>query len=160
MAPEEHSEENPERKASEEASEAASVHLDGRDSFDLSAIESAATRINLSLPNAPDEKTLQEEVFLKKEQRLELQRKSTELDGLRLDLTQRKEYANKIFSLIVWWLLAVLVVVMLQGIGNAAGWFVLSDSVLSMFIGGTTINVLGIFVIVAKYIFRVTPGEG
>ena len=34
------------------------------------------------------------------------------------------------------------------------GWFSLSDSVLLMMIGGTTINVLGIFILAARYLFK------
>ena len=109
----------------------------------------------------PDAQTVEEE------RSLDLARKTSEAeralklgnDGLELDLKQRKEYANKIFYLIVVWLVVLLIILLLQGFqgfGKAVG-FSLSDSVLLAFIGGTTINVLGIFVIVAKYIFRISP---
>ena len=91
----------------------------------------------------PDPKTIQEEETYEKEKAL------LEIRSLRLDLKQRKKYANKIFSLIVIWLACILVITLLQGFG----FMFLSDNVLVALLGGTTINVLGLFIIVAKYIF-------
>jgi hypothetical protein len=55
-------------------------------------------------------------------------------------------YANKIF-----WLVCVILGVLLAGF--RIGGFFLSDKVLMTFIASTTLNVLGIFVIVAKWLF-------
>ncbi len=104
--------------------------------------------------DTPDEKTTEEDRSLKAEA---ARAKKLTNDGHELDLKQRKEYANKIFYLIVVWLIVLLVILLLQGFGKTNDGFSLSDSVLLAFIGGTTVNVLGIFVIVAKYIFRVSP---
>lgn len=81
-------------------------------------------------------------------------KKEAELSGLKLDIEQRKEFADKIFKLIVWWLIAIFSVLLLQGFGGRIGWAALSDGVMLALIGGTTANVLGIFAIVANYIFR------
>ena len=75
------------------------------------------------------------------------------LHGLLQDIDQRRIYADKIYDLIVWWLIAIFALLILAGFGKCIG-FNISDKVLITLIGGTTINVLGIFVIVANYIFR------
>lgn len=83
---------------------------------------------------------------------LELVKHKLELEGIKQDQTQRKEYADRIFCLIKWWLVAILTILVLHGFAEKTG-FKLSDKVLITLIGGTTINVLGIFAIVANYIF-------
>lgn len=85
-------------------------------------------------------------------EKYDLAKRKTELDGIIQDQEQRKEYADKIFLLIVWWLIAIFLILVCQGLGAWTG-FKLSDKVLVTLIGGTTINVLGIFAIVANYIF-------
>ena len=72
------------------------------------------------------------------------------LRGVKQDTEERKTYANKIFKLICVWLLAVFGILVAQG--SDCG-FELSDAVLLALIGGTTANVLGIFIIVAQYLF-------
>lgn len=100
------------------------------------------------------------------------ERKWTELEGLKQDIKARKRYARCIFRLIVWWLVAIFLLLLLQGFlsGNKIevlwppplNWwkthigFRLADSVLLALIGGTTANVLGIFVLVVRYLF---PGK-
>jgi len=63
------------------------------------------------------------------------------------------ELLNKTYWLVVFWILGILALLAAQGFGVFE--FNLSDKVLITLIGGTTLNVLGIFVIVAKYFFRV-----
>lgn len=62
-------------------------------------------------------------------------------------------YANKIFVLVCLWLLCVVVGVLLSGFNEKTG-FILSDQVLIAFIATTTLNVLGLFAIVAKWMFQ------
>jgi hypothetical protein len=80
---------------------------------------------------------------------------------------ERKSYAHKIYCLVVGWLAAVGALLLFSG-WNAGGFF-LDSKVLLALIGGTTINVLGIFAIVTKFLFpaggasilsRRDPGEG
>lgn len=63
----------------------------------------------------------------------------------------RLDYSNKIFWLVCSWLICVAVSIFLSGfkIGN----FSLSDKVLITFITSTTINVVGLFIVVAKWMF-------
>jgi len=103
-------------------------------------------------------------------------RVALELETLRLqnkslaeDIEARRTYAGRIFALICWWLIAVLLIVTLHGFLSKSGtrlevslrnlhWksaahFELPTSVLLALVGGTTATVLGLFVIVANYFF-------
>lgn len=63
----------------------------------------------------------------------------------------RLGYAGKIFGLVCLWLVCVAVAVFFCGF-NLFG-FHLSDKVLITFITSTTINVVGLFIVVAKWMF-------
>lgn len=89
----------------------------------------------------------------------QLQHMQVQLDTLSHNLQEsrdnhklRMDYANKIFILVCLWLGCVILSVLLAGfkIFN----FSLSDKVLITFITSTTINVLGLFAIVAKWLFQ------
>lgn len=92
---------------------------------------------------APDDSAKAEE------REIETGKKRAELGGIKQDITARRNYARRIFYLIVWWLIAVFVLLLLQGFRV----IYLSDSVLLALIGGTTANVLGIFMVVVWYLF-------
>ena len=66
-------------------------------------------------------------------------------------IDSRKAYADKIFKLVVSWLIGVGGVILLSGFAPFG--FMLDDKVLLALIGGTTLNVLGIFTIVANFLF-------
>ncbi len=68
---------------------------------------------------------------------------------LKNDIEDRKSYAGKIFILICLWLFAVLLIVVVVGCKGMT----LSDTVLVALITTTTINVLGLFLVVANYLF-------
>lgn len=76
---------------------------------------------------------------------------SRELKQIDEIIESRKAYANKIFKLVVFWLIGVVAVILLSGFGPFG--FLLDDKVLLALIGGTTLNVLGIFTIVANFLF-------
>jgi hypothetical protein len=63
----------------------------------------------------------------------------------------RLDYAKKLFSLVCFWLLCVVVAVGLSGFKWCG--FQLSESVLIAFITTTTVNVVGLFIVVAKWLF-------
>ena len=67
------------------------------------------------------------------------------------DRKERKKYANRLFVLIAVWLAVIGVVVVMDGLVAAP--FKLSATVLATLIGSTTVSVLGLFAIVAKYLF-------
>jgi len=82
--------------------------------------------------------------------------KLTSILDLIQDIGQRKEFGNKIYWLVVFWVIGILIMPASQGFGIFG--FNLSEKVLITLIGGTTLNVLGIFVIVARYFFRTSKG--
>lgn len=105
-------------------------------------------------PSAPDTQTAQEEEdLIKTAYALQLKRLKILNDGLKQDRKERRKYAERIFLLIVGWVFAILFIIIFKGFGSYYN-FELSDKVLITLIGGTTINVLGIFIIVANYLFK------
>lgn len=96
--------------------------------------------------DTPDDKTMLETRALDGEERKAGIRK------LELDLDLRKEYSNKLYCLIRNWLIAICILLLIHGSLGIYGYFHLSDKVLITIIGGTTLNVLGLFAIVANYI--------
>ena len=79
------------------------------------------------------------------------ERRQEEIASLVQDREQRKEYAGHVFLLVVLWLAAVGMIVLMHGAKNCA--FALSTTVLTTLIGSTTASVLGLFAIVANYLF-------
>lgn len=65
------------------------------------------------------------------------------------DRKMRVDYANKIHCLVCWWLFILFLLLLLQGYGATQ----FSDSVLIAILTGTTIDILGLMVIVANYLF-------
>lgn len=63
----------------------------------------------------------------------------------------RTEFAHNLFLLVCTWLICVIAAVLMVGFKFLG--FYLADNVLIVFITTTTINVLGLFVIVAKWLF-------
>jgi hypothetical protein len=98
-------------------------------------------------PPRPDDSALAEE------QDIERKKKRAELLGLRQDINARRKFARRIFHLIIWWLVAIFLLLLMQGFLSPFKIFFLSDSVLLALIGGTTANVLGIFMVVVWYLF-------
>ena len=71
------------------------------------------------------------------------------------DIEERKKYAKRIFYTIGAWLMAVLLVVVFKGFTLFG--FDVSDKVLITLISSTTINVLGLFFVVIRYLFQRNP---
>lgn len=88
---------------------------------------------------------------------LERQHRKEELRGKQQDREERKRYADLIFKLICYWLIAVFGLLLVQG----QDWFhfELSNGVLLAVVGSTTANVLGIFWLVANYLFPRNDGQ-
>jgi hypothetical protein len=91
--------------------------------------------------------------YQNKRNKLALSKEAQPVHDAEQDRVQRKYFAWLIYGLIVVWLTAIFVVLFFQGFGAIDKSFVLSEPVLLALIGGTTINVLGIFILVAKYLF-------
>ena len=91
--------------------------------------------------------------------------------ALKEDIEARRLYANRAFYLVVCWLIAMLIILLLQGFlghgektisGEFCGVtfsitepniFFLPEAVLIAAISGTTVSVIGIFVVVMNYLF-------
>lgn len=81
-----------------------------------------------------------------------------ELEELKQNQKLRTEYASRIFWVVVGWLASVLVCLLLSGFGRLFCWpFKLADSVLISFLSSTTVTVVGLFVLVAKWHYP--PGK-
>ncbi len=81
-----------------------------------------------------------------------------EIDSLRQALKEavdthklRLQYTSRIFGMVCGWLLGVIVCILLTGFRVWS--FQLSDSVLIAFITSTTVNVVGLFFVVAKWMY-------
>lgn len=79
-------------------------------------------------------------------------------DQFEADIRERRKYATRIFVLVVCWLIAVLLILLLQCVEKIEIWdcvicFGLSDAVLLALIGSTTANVLFTFHFVLKYLY-------
>lgn len=77
--------------------------------------------------------------------------KVEEYKGKKQDREQRKDFAERIFSFLVVYMTVVCFILFLSGI--TVNHFFLSDTVLVTLLGTTTANVIGIFIVVAKYLF-------
>ena len=98
------------------------------------------------LAPTPEDELYAEEVRNLKAARLEL-----ELDDLASNIEHRRRYASRIFVFLSVWM------AMVFGVILADGWSLwgldISEKVLLTLIGGTTLNIIGIFAIVANYFF-------
>ena len=92
------------------------------------------------VPKSPDPQTIQEQITYRTAWQEAL------LEDFRQDIKERKKYANRIYWLIVVWLLGIAVLLF-------CFYSRVDSSVLIALLSGTTVNVLGIFVVVAKYLF-------
>lgn len=109
-------------------------------------LDVAAIKETEAPSQAADDKTRHEE------RDLERQEYGAHIDGLKQDIKERKVYAGRIFSLLSIWLIGMFLLLLLQGFGKHLG-FILGENVLMAAIGGTTINVIGIFLVVVRYLF-------
>ena len=100
---------------------------------------------------------LDEVSFVAETASLEIDRTKDELITARDLHATRKEYTSKLFRLIVVWLSVVVLFVFLSATLKPR--FSLSDGVLIAFITSTTVSVLGLFVLVAKWLFPQGPDK-
>jgi hypothetical protein len=97
------------------------------------------------ISNQPDPQFEAEKLDLDREHH------KAEIQSFRQDVEQRKTYANRTFCLVVVWLAAIAVVVFLQGFKLSG--FSLDAGIVEALIGGTTTGVVGLFLIVTRYLF-------
>jgi hypothetical protein len=102
-------------------------------------------------PNEADSETRKEQEDLKRAER------EAYVASLTQDTSERKKYAGRIFYLLSIWLIGIFFLLLLQGFLSPRDVFNLDKSVLLAAIGGTTLNVIGIFIVVARYLFPQRP---
>lgn len=73
------------------------------------------------------------------------------LAGQKQDRDQRKEFANKIFDFMCWYLFGVFAIIILKGI--TVNCFYVSDNIILALLGTTAVEVIGTFAFVARYLF-------
>jgi hypothetical protein len=81
---------------------------------------------------------------------------------LELDLRERHRYADGLYYMVIFWLLGIAAFLLLNGFWSASHGdkAFLSDTVILALIGGTTASVLGLFTIVANYLFPSAKSSG
>lgn len=119
-------------------------------------------RINIETGSGIDRIPVEAEKYEeieRKRQEEDLKNMMLQNDGLmeenfskRQDRELRKDFADNIFRLVVYYLIIVFFLVFLSSSGT--GSFAISDSVLITILSTMTINVIGLLVIVVRYLFR------
>lgn len=101
------------------------------------------------IPDVADEQTNEElTAFEEQHNRLVLREHEQ-------DINLRKDFASKIFWLVICWLVAMLAILVLEGF--KIGDFSLSNSVVLALIGSSTLNILGLLYVVTHYLFPKKP---
>lgn len=100
-------------------------------------------------PTATDQQTAA--YYDDEKKSLENERLRAQIADLNQDRDLREKYGERLFRLVVWWLIVIGLIVVLHGISAVP--FELSATVLATLIGSTTASVLGLFAIVANYLF-------
>ncbi len=119
----------------------------------LDSLKEDNSKSNVGIEESEKEPTIEKLLSLEKLEliKLDTKLKSEELEGAKQDRKQRQEFSNKIFYFLCIFEALVLGIV----IGVGAKLFVLSDNVLIAFITTATANVIGIFLLVARYLFNI-----
>ena len=121
-------------------------------------------QIHESPPSPHDSRKIGEEESKALKEKLELDMLREKVRSMTQDIDERKRYAANSFRLVCHWVAAVFVLLVLQGFLSAGLplklgdfsmtlTFKLPDSVLLAVVGGTTVSIIGIFLVVANYLF-------
>ena len=103
----------------------------------------------LVLPEADDRSTAQD--FEREQKQLELNQKQTEVDKARQTLALREDHSEKLFLVMVGWLIGVFLILLLHGCKT--NHFSLADNVLVTLLAATTAKVVGLFYLVTGHLF-------
>lgn len=113
--------------------------------------EGQSTKVDTEAVVKEERKELEGEKLQELEKKaLELQLVKAQIRKFEDDNTGRREFSRSIFTVTVIWMFLVLMII----IQCANGKWQLSDSVLIALITTTTANVIGVFIIVANYLFN------
>lgn len=98
-----------------------------------------------------EEELLKTQQIENKKADVELKLKELELRSKELDINLRKDFSFKIFSFLCSYMVVVFVLVYFSGFKS---FFEMSDAILITLLTTTMANVIGIFLLVVKYIFK------
>ena len=76
--------------------------------------------------------------------------------GAEQDIRERKRYARRVYKFYKWWMLGLIAIVLIGGAewSKSNGFsFDISEKVLLMLTGTTTLGVLGSFFVIVRYLF-------
>lgn len=76
-----------------------------------------------------------------------------ELADRQQDRELRRVFADRIYRLARSWIVGMILLLVAQGVVSLTKWFHLSDQVLMVALGSTTVTVIGILHVVASYLF-------
>jgi hypothetical protein len=96
--------------------------------------------------------SVEDKIFTKSKRDVELQNLQIEIDQRKAAFTLSHVYAVRIFWLVFSWLAVVLGIIIWQGIVPSS--VRLSNTVLITLLSTTTINMIGLLIIVIKYVFN------
>lgn len=113
----------------------------------------SASKKDIDISDSPDEiiKKAKADIERAAEEQKVLKQALDNIGALQ-DIVERKNYASKMFWLVIVWLIGILGILILQGFELWG--FQLDDKVLIALIGGATANIIGIFAIVVRYFYR------
>lgn len=115
----------------------------------------ANSAVNPVIPPLPDPEATEIVVSqdIEDEKELWSEQAKQEIEDRKQDREERKLYAGKIYKLIVWWLIFIATLIVISNL-TIYKLIEIPDSVMTTLIVSTTGSVLGIFVIVVKYLFH------
>lgn len=88
---------------------------------------------------------------------LEVHRQRADLEAKRLDNDLRRSYCERLFQLLAGWLAFVALFVACASYKDSI--FEASDAVILALLGTTTANVIGVYLVVAKWLFPTRKGQ-
>lgn len=137
--------------------------------LELREIEEKAKGAKPGLPAASDEaraRTAEQQTALAQ---LAIEKTALENLSFSTDIAARKVYAERLFRAIAFWISGIFILLLLQGFCDGhqntidlsirahrlvlRPQFHLSEAVLLAVIGGTTVNIVGLFYVVTNYLF-------
>lgn len=137
--------------------------------LELIEIAEKAKEAKPGLPLAGDEAREIGSAQQKKLAELAIEKTALENLSFSSDIAARKVYAERLFRAIAFWILGIFILLLLQGFcdghqntldltvrGNRLvlrPQFHLAETVLLAVIGGTTVNIIGLFYVVTNYLF-------
>ncbi|GAB1264263.1 hypothetical protein [Aurantivibrio infirmus] len=112
-----------------------------------------ALRITATPSKSPDPHTSQEQQYNEQQQQLAIREKDQDLKFKKSAHKARIKYAKKVYVVVIFWLIAIALLVLANGITFLDPYFSLSDKVVITILTSTTVTVVGLFATVLKFLF-------